>query len=1339
MWKPFVNDKALEPAITVRDHVSRDPDAWAPQSTLPGAHPPRSSRPSWPHLPVDAACASVSCSHLERHTDKDSFHQGSCQDPPGKVCKAAPEGTHRSCGEPVEDAPPSASPLASSPALSEHRLPLAFAHSPSPRTFSVSVPVHSSLSALQPPEPFLPFFSPRPRAHSPSASCLPDSEARPPVPTASSDPLPAESALTLPQCDLMALPLGTVPQSSSPHTPWPASPVPRPTMSGLAHTSCRISTMSWWPAAAQALCLSTSSQCETQQEHLSHHAQEALLAGDPTDRQVEAGSPSLFSSGDQNVLDIQVTKRIKIKLWKETEKDGSCPKQKSPDYHLNSVGNMLKSLGAEQATKIPQHSWSLKSKPEQLPGTQQLSNPKVLGDCLQQQYNQLFWGLPSLHSESLVATAWISENPSALQSPSFLFNGILSACPIQLQAKASPQLSHSQPLSHLEFRSKPPVPSMLQFQASSLAQVQTQAHLQSSLPILSSSSPPQIGAHGVSCPTAQNKTHSLIPTEIQHPERPWLQEPLESGQALSSVGKRPQEVFSIFPSHITKDDPGVSILPENCPISPELRNQLEQHIQKWLIQHHWELPRKVQESLELGQLQGKLPGRCQAQDTHGPSGPSLFTGESSKDAQKMDFQLSQDMGQELGRILGNVPEDFSRGSEGSLVTFPGADSEDSETDWMFLRSDSGSDVLWSLDKNQENLLKGHLGRKLRQISEGFIPVSVRRSWLTVNHASAKSDTHMEPRMLGILKGWEPSVNTTHRVSFLSMDTRELLEAHIRRFRVRHRWGLPLKVLKFISVFKMKKAQLLPTQQFTFPFSASCVSGAQTIVNFAQVLGKAPQAHPGEKIITEESGPNLVRLLIGPSPVCEETQRVGRGTPLTDGHGPLKASLPRQEARPPSQSLTITWVTMKEMSLGSQSGRAKEDSEAVEAKLSPALHPESRVILGANVSTNPQNINAHLRSLGAPGTSKSVLFPRISVLQDPGEPCLHREVVSEYQPNMRLESENQPQDGATYKPVTPNNLASQVTHSQPQKVPTADRVASQVLCGVMEAQRGSLEQQEARISKQEDFWKKWSKMIAPTYKREDGRRPNSGKHAEGLKKLGTSQAKSTSPSAKIKRIIGSVDRKYLHWLPEKKDGPPHSCFGSRMRTMFQWIFPHKTLKGQDAPQKCKPKSATAQRQGPDKSRSIVDGETPKAQALMTAMGQFLDQKMAIHHERHAKNLNQHKEECRAPVCGCFCYHRLPFYPEQGRLRSHTACSHQANSSDQSCPIRDRHVRHRQSLKSVRFHNEQMGLSHFLSLSPKKTWSPVSPGHYGPRMPGAPGHHQHCLGICHFRGGVLPGHS
>ncbi|XP_008574443.1 PREDICTED: spermatogenesis-associated protein 31A2-like [Galeopterus variegatus] len=127
---------------------------------------------------------------------------------------------------------------------------------------------------------------------------------------------------------------------------------------------------------------------EPEQEHLSCHPPEASW-------QIEAGSPSF------------------INLNKEKVKDGSFLKQMSPDYLLSSLWNMLKSLGDKQNTLTPQSFWSMKDKPEQLPGPQKLSYPKVLEDHLQQKCSLLSWGLPSLHCESLVATTW-------KQSPSFI-------------------------------------------------------------------------------------------------------------------------------------------------------------------------------------------------------------------------------------------------------------------------------------------------------------------------------------------------------------------------------------------------------------------------------------------------------------------------------------------------------------------------------------------------------------------------------------------------------------------------------------------------------------------------------------------------------------------------------------------------------------------------------------------------------------------------------------------------------------------------------------------------------------------------------------------------------
>lgn len=1306
-----------------------------------------SAQPALPSLPCQllaAACASCLCSCLGRLPDKGGFHQLLCQDPPGEVYKSAPAGAHQPCGEPVDAATPAMSLLATPVPLTQRPLLL------SPKTSSVSVHSHSSLSASWPPEPFLPLGSllPQPLALSPPPPCPLNSEACPPPLTASSAPQPPDSILTLPQCDSMALPLGTITQRSS-HTPWSASPIPA--TSGLGHSSCPISALSWWHTAAKALCLSTSSNYESQQEHLSHHSPEASFWGSPTDRQVGVTSPSLLSSDDQKFLEIQVTKGVKINIWKEKEKDGSYPKQMSPDYNLNSLGNMLKSLGAEQKTTSSQHFWSTKGKPEQLPGPQQLSYPKVLGHHLQQKYNQLFWGLPTLHSESLVATAWISESSSALQSPSFLFNGIPSACPVQLQAKLSPLLSQSKPLSQLQFQSQPLISTIPQFQPPPLAQILTQDHFQSSLPILSPSSSSQIRACQISCPTAQDKSQFLIPTEIQHPEWPLLQEQLESG-ALSSVTKRSQEVFSVFTSNLPEDSWVVSILPDNFPISPELRKQLEQHLQKWLIQHRWELPRKIQESLELGQLQGELPGTCRAKGKHGPSRPSAFAGKSSKGAQKVEFQLSQGKGKGLGYILGKVPKDLSRASENSLVRFQGVGSEESESDLGLSKSDSGSDLLRSLDKNLENILKGHLGRKSGQISE-CVPVNVHQSCLAINHAFPKSNTDMEIRNLGILKVWEPYVNTSHRVFFLNPDIQEVLEAHIIRFWVRHKWGLPLKVLKLINLFKLKKVQPLPILQFASTPSATCVSGAPSTVKFAEFLGKPPQACLGKKVKTEESVSTLERPLFAPSSVYKEFQRALGRTPSGDNQGPLKASLIGQEDRPLPQSPTPNFMgktrqsgsaeciekSSLELSPSSAMARNKPREESADWASQDRCHKVAmlEMNLGSPCFSAEKDREAVEpmwlgNNMGSLETNKKL--SRMSVFQDPGESCLNAE-VGEFKSKMKTTSENKPQSSSAHMLLAADNLASPVLHCHPQRVPTGDKVASQMLYGFTADQRSCLRQQEPMISKLQDSWKGQSKMTVPIYKREDYKRLNSGRNEEQFEELRTSQAECMSHPVPVGGTVDSVRRRYIQLLPEKKQGSPESLFKKRMRRFFQWIFPNKKVKGQNVLQKCKPIIASAQSQGPVKSRSVMASETPEAQALMTTVGQILEEKMAIHHGLHATKLNEHKQELQAPVCGCFCYHRLPFYPEQGRIMSYTAHSHQATSKDQSSSTRERQVRHRQSLKSVRFKDEQLGLKHLPSPPPKKTLSPVGPCQYGPKMPGVPGHHQHCPRHCLLQGGIL----
>ncbi|KAI5933431.1 Spermatogenesis-associated protein 31A3 [Manis javanica] len=109
--------------------------------------------------------------------------------------------------------------------------------------------------------------------------------------------------------------------------------------------------------------------------------------------------------------------------------------------------------------------------------------------------------------------------------------------------------------------------------------------------------------------TGENKPQSLIRTEIRHPERPTLQKQLERQRALSSGVKRPQEVCSVPTSTRPEDSRVAAMLPENLPISPEMRKVLEQHLQEQFIHPPWELPGKIWETLEQVRLQGLQAGR----------------------------------------------------------------------------------------------------------------------------------------------------------------------------------------------------------------------------------------------------------------------------------------------------------------------------------------------------------------------------------------------------------------------------------------------------------------------------------------------------------------------------------------------------------------------------------------------------------------------------------------------------------------------------------------------------------------------------------------------------------
>ncbi|XP_049497781.1 spermatogenesis-associated protein 31E1-like [Panthera uncia] len=932
-------------------------------------------------------------SHLGRLSDQGGLHQLLGQEAPGAAGKAAPAGAHQPRGEPVRDAAPATAPQAS-PTLNQHP----------PRLASI-LPVG-----------------------------------------------PQED-----QSNLKRTPADTVTENSPPGNSHLAPLVPA--VSGLGHASYPILSLSWWWESTKSWFFPIWAPRQCHQQHLTCHPKEALSWGGPSRRQIETRNPSFVNPDVQKLLEVLITKRAEQKIWKEKERDGSHVKQLDSDNPLNFGGTLWKFLGAEQDTTNPRSFWHRKNKLEKLPSPRQLSFPKVLGDNSQQKCSQLFWGLPSLHSESLKAPALASS--SQLHVPSVLFNVISNCLPILIQQQISSRFPPAPPLPCRGIQPQPSTPTVSQ----------PQAHLAPSVPIRPPSPPPQMRTYGVSGPPSQKKTPPFIPTEIQPREQPLLQKQPEGERTLPLVLKIPPKVLSSIPPKLLQDSQAseahesVSIFHRDFVICDIQKQNLQRRLSK--DKHQGSLAHRVQVSLDRMWPQGEFPGLSQAQDKQGLSRSFASKSKSSQATQRTRsrhprssrrkgrarFQLEDNFGMGLQRCLRRIPTDLSRVLANFPVKVPGTSSEKDLERYLMrtLKRDSGKYLARSPDKKHvEKTLKVHLRKKLGQISKGLIPVSVRRSWLVANHILPKCHTHTEIRNLAPLKSRKPCVNTSHELSFLNSLTQQMLEAHIVRFRVKHKWGPPLRAFESINL-KPYEAQPLPFPRSPSPCLATCVSGAHSKAKFYKFLGKPSQPYPGEKGIAEESVPTSGSSLPAPSPPSEEIQKSLEGTSPGDSHEPSEAALPGQEGSSPSPTFTLSLinrtpqsetvmgakkgnlepslsseiarnelrakrgaqasqekVAILEMKSWSQSSGAEEARETMEAEKAPAW----KVILGPRVLANSQTSYVDRRRLGSPGTSKSPSPPTELVAQEPKEPILKTKVTIKFGLQEKEESEGQPQGCAT---------------------------------------------------------------------------------------------------------------------------------------------------------------------------------------------------------------------------------------------------------------------------------------------------------------------------------------
>nr|XP_020144835.1 spermatogenesis-associated protein 31E1-like [Microcebus murinus] len=1349
-------------------------------------------------------------SHLEKLCEKRSFYQLSCADPPGKVCKPAPARAHRPPGECAEDASPATlSPLASLAPLAQRPSPLA------------------STLPVQPQED---------------------------------------------QSDLMRIPPGTIPESSPPG--YSCSVPPVLATLGLERT---ILFLSWWWAAAKALFFPTSPHSKSQKEPLFHHPPEAWFWGDPTHRQIEDGGSVFLKPGVRKLLEILITKRAGLKLWKDKEKERSFLKQVSPDYSQGSLGNVVNSPSWEWDTTTPHPFGDMKDKPEQLPAPQQLSHP-AMGDHLQQKCRQLFWGLPSLHSESLVAAAWVSRRPSTKPPRrSVSFNIVPDYFPVedwseepsqppqdqpdyepldyepqplpQTWPKPQPQplpqtwpKPHPQPLPQTWPKPQPqplpqtwpkpqpqplpqtwpepqpqpqplpqtwpepqplpqtwpepqPQPQPLpqtwpepQPQPPPLDEIHTEVPPSPAPPDVPYCSPPEskgdpTGSCRTTCPVSQEKAQ-FIPTESDHLEWP-LQKRLRWKKMLSSLLKNSRAACSQpdLPQdgQDTQSHKSASVLPGDS-IHPEHQEPPKQHIQRSFIPSKDQLgpPSKSQVPGEPMQPQGEFPGRGQtgAEDKYG-----AFAGESSKGEQKMGSRHSDRFSQasslsvkedkdpyrNLWQDLKGFPEEPYIDLRNTLVKVleDKKEEEESDIDWIRLQRYKSGNYLSRGPKKQqvEKTLNFQLDQKLGDINKGMVPDQSR---ITTSRVIPKSDTYRKPRNLASLRAQKYPVNTSQELFFLDPGTQQMLEAHIIRFRVRHRWGSNLQSLERINL----QAQSPPFPLPNLPSWATGEFGDDSMDEFANLLGGHPWKRPGQKVITKKSVLTLTGFLSAPSPVSEEVQRDLKGEQAGDNRGHSEASPTRQEGRWPSQPLTCsmvsrTWesstvlgarrgsqepsaslamarhdpreevegmasgvpcssIAMLGLSVGSQSSRAEKTMEPVEGR--EEKPPAWEVILGASVTADSQTINMNLGS-GSLGTSESSPFSRMSGTQDPGELRLKTKVVSKFSFKVEVESEDQLQGPATgvllqdcatglhvrgrHTDILPTadmsvsqepQSSSQTPLSGTQSVPSKDASTSQGLHDPTWHGGSSQGQQEPRSPKVRGSWKTQSNMLGPTDKRESCRRPKPREHEPRSAGPRPFQSSGMSHPAQV-REREILGNKYSQFPQEKGQAPPESHFGKRINRFLQHLKLSKKGKEQeDSLQKGKPVPATAQSPGPA-TRSPMNSRAPEVRAVITLVGQILVEKLGLR-QGHGPppEFAFHKQEPRAPMDGRFYYPKGPCHPGSRRVMRDVASSH-ATPMGHSYLVKNKWVR---------------GKDSNWASPPREPVLPASPWQRGPRVARASGH-------------------
>ncbi|XP_058528242.1 spermatogenesis-associated protein 31D4-like [Ochotona princeps] len=319
------------------------------------------------------------------------------------------------------------------------------------------------------------------------------------------------------------------------------------------------------------------------------------------------------------------------------------------------------------------------------------------------------------------------------ESPALVSQAQESQTFLVTQTQGSLAFSDSKPLLESEIQSQSLPQDMPQLQS----QLFTQNQPQYSVSILPPYLFPQINTTN----EFLNEAESLIPSEMEHLEHHMLKKKQENLWGIPTVVHKSQKDFCPpapnFPleSQSCKAHIPVSILPGDFALSSELREKLEHHLLKRLIQHQWDLPCKVLESLFLINPQTDSLDSPRSRSNQGPSENSLFKGQKNKDSVDLRlnppgsfykknfgmFPLEKYMGKSQGPMLECGSRDYQKSdSEKSSDMGIQSDSEeDLECQGLHL-SGNNSRASW-MSLSEKQLANGptpaRMGKKVKEIKE----------------------------------------------------------------------------------------------------------------------------------------------------------------------------------------------------------------------------------------------------------------------------------------------------------------------------------------------------------------------------------------------------------------------------------------------------------------------------------------------------------------------------------------------------------------------------------------------------------------------------------------------